>query len=101
MEHALRKKFCIPELREWLVATYPIPLVEGNYWHDNYWGDCSCNKCQATPGINKLGKMLMDLRERLRDYQEGEYSYGTGTFQDPCEEERMEEEQGFRRGSGF
>ena len=54
-----------PELCEKLLATGDAELVEGNTWHDNYWGDCSCERCKNTPGKNMLGKTLMMIRQRL------------------------------------
>lgn len=53
-------------LKEKLLATGNEELVEGNTWHDNYWGNCSCNKCKNTPGRNQLGKTLMRIRDELR-----------------------------------
>lgn len=67
METALRKKFAIPELREQLLATGDAELVEGNYWHDNFWGDCGCEKCKHTHGQNNLGKLLMKIRDDIRE----------------------------------
>lgn len=61
------KKFSAPELKEKLLATGDAELVEGNHWHDNYWGDCHCEQCKDTPGKNKLGGILMLVRERLRN----------------------------------
>lgn len=55
------------DLRRKLLATGEALLIEGNTWHDNYWGDCTCVKCQDTPGENVLGQILMDARETLRD----------------------------------
>lgn len=46
-----------------LKATAPSTLVEGNTWHDNFWGDCSCPKCHAKPGRNVLGNLLMEIRD--------------------------------------
>jgi len=40
-------------------------LIEGNQWHDNYWGNCSCNRCKNIVGENKLGKILMVVRHVL------------------------------------
>lgn len=39
-------------------------LIEGNYWHDNFWGNCTCGRpsCRKL-GKNKLGAILMELRE--------------------------------------
>lgn len=61
------KKFSVPELKEKLLATGDAELVEGNHWHDNYWGDCHCERCKNTPGKNKLGGTLMLVRERLKN----------------------------------
>lgn len=38
-------------------------LVEGNTWHDNFWGDCRCEKCRHIKGENNLGKILMKERD--------------------------------------
>jgi ribA/ribD-fused uncharacterized protein len=67
MEAALRKKFAIPELREKLLATGDAWLEEGNYWHDNFWGVCHCLKCQDEMGWNHLGKILMKIRDEIRE----------------------------------
>ena len=50
------------------MATGDKYLTEGNNWHDNYWGVCKCNssKCLDKVGRNKLGKILMQIREELR-----------------------------------
>lgn len=49
-----------PELREKLLDTQDAILIEGNKWHDTYWGKYK-NK-----GRNKLGKILMKIREELK-----------------------------------
>jgi ribA/ribD-fused uncharacterized protein len=49
------------ELTEWLVATSPRELVEGNTWHDVLWGRCNCNYHKAR-GENWLGRLLMEVR---------------------------------------
>jgi ribA/ribD-fused uncharacterized protein len=48
------------ELAEKLIATGDAELVEGNWWGDTYWGVC------RGKGENKLGKILMDVREQIR-----------------------------------
>lgn len=53
-----------PELQTKLLATGDVQLVEGNRWHDNFWGICSCG-C-ASSGQNMLGKILMDKRKELQ-----------------------------------
>lgn len=40
-------------------------LVEGNFWHDNIWGDCKCAYCSNIKGQNLLGKLLMQVRDEL------------------------------------
>ena len=66
MYQALWLKFSIPTLREMLLATGNEKLIEGNTWHDNTWGDCSCERCKDIKGQNRLGKMLMQIREEIR-----------------------------------
>ena len=67
MKEALRKKFAIPELRQKLIATGPEYLEEGNWWHDNFWGVCHCEKCQDKRGQNNLGKLLMEIRAEIME----------------------------------
>jgi len=49
-----------PNLRELLVNTGDATLIEGNYWHDTFWGVCD------GIGANHLGIILMDVRELLK-----------------------------------
>lgn len=55
-----------PELKAKLLETEEELLVEGNVWHDNEWGICSCYKCRNIKGLNLLGIFLMEIRESLR-----------------------------------
>jgi ribA/ribD-fused uncharacterized protein len=55
-----------PELKVQLLNTLTYILVEGNYWHDNIWGNCLCPKCANTQGQNLLGYLLMEIRELFR-----------------------------------
>lgn len=64
MKEALRRKFADPDLKAQLLATGEVELIEGNTWHDNYWGSCTCLQC-GNRGTNKLGRLLMDLRDKL------------------------------------
>lgn len=54
------------ELAAKLIATGYTELEEGNYWKDRYWGVCPV----GGPGQNKLGKILMIVRDELmrRDF---------------------------------
>lgn len=65
MEQVLAAKFSDADLAAQLVATYPHVLVEGNTWHDQFWGDCRCGRCPGD-GDNMLGVALMQLRDELR-----------------------------------
>lgn len=62
----LRQKFTQIDLNEKLLATGDTPLIEGNWWHDNYWGDCQCKECAHIPGQNRLGALLMQVRAEMR-----------------------------------
>lgn len=88
---ALAKFTQHPDLAGLLLLTDGEELIEGNRWHDNYWGRCSCLRCQNSegsrvtadyqpewfgtsmaycgdghPGKNYLGKILMAVRDVLR-----------------------------------
>jgi len=63
MKECLRQKFERPDLREKLLATGNQKLIEGNTWMDQFWGICN------GIGSNHLGKLLMALREEIRNTQ--------------------------------
>jgi len=65
MLELVREKFKDPILATKLVDTFPTTLIEGNRWHDNYWGECSCMKCRGTKQLNMLGFVLMTIRGEL------------------------------------
>lgn len=63
MTGIVRAKFMQnPELAEKLLATGERALVEGNSWHDVFWGVDSA----TGQGENHLGKILMQVRRELR-----------------------------------
>lgn len=66
MRLGLTLKFQDPVLAQKLLETNDEELIEGNWWHDNEWGSCSCPKCANIPGRNLLGKLLMEVREDVR-----------------------------------
>lgn len=74
MLQLLTIKFQRTDLRERLLSTAPKMLIEGNYWHDNFWGVCMCPRtikgCQGASGTNNLGKLLMNLRRELQNRPE-------------------------------
>ena len=67
MKEILEAKFSMPELKDRLLSTGQMELIEGNHWHDNLWGACVCEKCRSKEQKNLLGKALMEIREELRN----------------------------------
>lgn len=67
MEFYVRQKFFTNEnLKKRLLETGEAILIEGNTWHDNYWGSCSCDRCATITGQNNLGKILMKVRREIQ-----------------------------------
>ena len=58
------------DLKRKLLETGNALLIEGNHWHDNCWGNCSCDRCKSVEGRNLLGKILMEVREEFRMQEE-------------------------------
>lgn len=69
MASVLRAKFTAnPDRQAQLATTGDHLLVEGNTWHDQFWGDCRCTRSVCRPaGANHLGRLLMNLRTELRN----------------------------------
>jgi len=65
MEGLLCQKFSDIVLLKKLRSTENRLLVEGNTWHDNFGGDCSCgiNLGCVKSGKNNLGQLLMKIRD--------------------------------------
>lgn len=61
MLSTLRRKFADNTLKTMLLQTGTAELIEGNTWGDRYWGVCEGQ------GENKLGKLLMQVRQEIRD----------------------------------
>lgn len=62
MTRLLRRKFRPgSHLAEKLLATGGADLVEDNTWGDTFWGIC------RGEGLNTLGKLLMQVRDELRE----------------------------------
>lgn len=60
MHQVLRNKFSDPTLKQMLLDTGDALLVEGNNHGDTFFGVC------RGKGMNHLGKLLMKVREELR-----------------------------------
>lgn len=69
MEIAVSRKFLSdPELLPLLLRTGDATLIEGNKWHDNYWGACFCDSCADKEKFNTLGQILMHLRTDFQSW---------------------------------
>lgn len=66
METLLREKFAQNYFKNLLLKTDLQELVEGNSWHDRFWGVCRCGTCN-NKGENNLGKLLMKIRTELQE----------------------------------
>jgi ribA/ribD-fused uncharacterized protein len=53
-------------LRAELLATGDALILEGNWWNDRVWGMVKDSSGKWV-GENRLGKILMKVRERLRE----------------------------------
>lgn len=60
----LESKFSNPEMRDLLLETDNAILVEGNWWHDEFWGV----NIHTGKGLNWLGVILMRIRRDLQLY---------------------------------
>ena len=67
MEDLVRQKFKAPDLRLMLLNTKDEVLVEGNYWHDNFFGACTCDDCKPKPKSNHLGLIIMKVRKEIQE----------------------------------
>lgn len=63
MTDLVRQKFdpkLNPYLAYQLLSTGTADLIEGNYWGDQFWGECPVGI-----GQNHLGRILMKIRDEL------------------------------------
>ena len=65
MEDLVRKKFSDRGLARGLLETEDAELIEGNTWNDQTWGMVK-DSDGKWHGQNRLGKILMKVREELR-----------------------------------
>lgn len=65
MRSLLRTKFTNPILRDALLATGDTDFIEGNFWHDKFWGAAWDHESRTWIGENWLGRLLMELRSEL------------------------------------
>jgi ribA/ribD-fused uncharacterized protein len=60
MRQLLHVKFSHVPLKNALLATGEVLIVEGNTWNDTFWGQCPVGN-----GKNWLGNILMEIRDEL------------------------------------
>jgi hypothetical protein len=49
-----------------LIDTGDHELVEEGWWHDNFWGNCTCGRAECKQeGFNQLGVILMNTRNMI------------------------------------
>ncbi|MCA1005062.1 NADAR family protein [Rhodococcus hoagii] len=66
MEEILWTKFTHNhELGDMLLGTMGSVIIEGNIWHDQVCGSCSCPRHRNILGDNALGTILMNVRMKL------------------------------------
>jgi len=84
MLDVLRDKFTADiHMMAKLLNTQDALLVEGNQWHDMYWGTCHCRDHRTQKGVNRLGELLMKVRGELRNAQETNNKEEEDLMQDP------------------
>ena len=74
MEDLVRQKFeRNPELKKQLAETEDLPIEEGNYWGDEFWG-----VTRDKGGENQLGEILQRVRDlsRQTNVAEGQLTLG-------------------------
>ena len=64
----LAQKFSQADYKGMLLDTVGMTLEEGNTWKDDYWGIDRNRRPER--GLNKLGKMLMMIRDNLQHYDD-------------------------------
>lgn len=65
MKDIIHFRFSLPFYKSQLQKTKNLKLVFGNNFHDNFYGQCFCDKCKDIQGENILGKILMEERNNL------------------------------------
>jgi ribA/ribD-fused uncharacterized protein len=69
MKTILLDKFSVRNivLRHRLLETQGMDLIEDNTHHDQIWGNCICSRprCGSEQGQNRLGILLMEVRDQI------------------------------------
>jgi ribA/ribD-fused uncharacterized protein len=93
MRDLLMQKFRASILKRKLLSTFQAELIEGNYWHDTFWGVCmgKCDFPHAPLGENWLGRLLMEVRQ----------FYGLGTLEPMCKHGKTKRQECDLCAGGF
>jgi ribA/ribD-fused uncharacterized protein len=93
MRDLLMQKFrpSIPKRK--LISTFQAELIEGNHWHDTFWGMCMgrCDSPHAPFGENMLGRLLMEVRQ----------FYGLGGVEPTCKHGKTKRQECGSCAGGF
>lgn len=65
MRELLILKFSQRSFKKLLLETGDRQIQEGNRWGDTFWGVC----LKTNTGSNNLGKLIMEIREELRNQE--------------------------------
>ena len=50
--------------KQLLESTDCVPVVEYNWWHDNFWGSCLCSRClNKQDKLNHLGIIIQKIKD--------------------------------------
>lgn len=63
-------KFKDPKLAARLMLVQDT-IIEHNTWHDNFWGSCTCERCNDN-GYNVLGIILGEVRKDILSRLKGD-----------------------------
>lgn len=63
MLYAQREKYSQEPFKSKLLETRDCHIEEGNWWYDSFWGV----DIKTRIGENNLGKLIMQVRDELRD----------------------------------
>lgn len=57
-------RFDQPYWEKKLLNYKKLQIIEYNWFHDNFWGACICDRCLYKEKLNHLGKIIQEIRDR-------------------------------------
>lgn len=70
MKKTLMMKFTVEPNKAFLINTGSRKLIYKNVDHENFWGICTCENCEEKEKGNFFGKLLMEVREEIKNETE-------------------------------